>query len=190
MKPIETTYNGIHFRSRLEARWAIFFDHLRIHYHYEPEGYQIGNVKYLPDFYLPQMDIYAEIKPHDPPQDELEKVQLFSEHKPILLIVGPPYASFSNGNGERLDYSAYAYIPHPDFPKEKIIWGHPAVFIQCRECDNIGWESRGLHFSTIYPNDTYEHGAFSGFCCSEKAGVPNAPKLIEAYDKAIGYKFW
>lgn len=25
IKPIETIYNGYHFRSRLEARWAVFF---------------------------------------------------------------------------------------------------------------------------------------------------------------------
>ena len=26
IKPIETKYNGYRFRSRLEARWAVFFD--------------------------------------------------------------------------------------------------------------------------------------------------------------------
>ena len=26
MKPIETVYKGFKFRSRLEARWAVFFD--------------------------------------------------------------------------------------------------------------------------------------------------------------------
>lgn len=43
MKAIETIYNGYRFRSRLEARWAIFFDELKIKYQYELEGYELPN---------------------------------------------------------------------------------------------------------------------------------------------------
>lgn len=51
IKPIETIYNGYRFRSRLEARWAIFFDALGIEYEYEPEGFVLTSGKcYLPDF--------------------------------------------------------------------------------------------------------------------------------------------
>ena len=51
IKPIETEYNGYRFRSRLEARWAVFFDALGIKYEYEPEGYTLEDgTKYLPDF--------------------------------------------------------------------------------------------------------------------------------------------
>jgi len=50
-KAIETEYNGYRFRSRLEARWAVFFDALGIDYEYEPEGYGLeSGKKYLPDF--------------------------------------------------------------------------------------------------------------------------------------------
>lgn len=51
IKPIETVYNGYRFRSRLEARWAVFFDTLKVNYEYEPEGFELpsGNY-YLPDF--------------------------------------------------------------------------------------------------------------------------------------------
>lgn len=51
IKPIETVYNGYRFRSRLEARWAVFFDALKVNYEYEPEGFELpsGNY-YLPDF--------------------------------------------------------------------------------------------------------------------------------------------
>lgn len=51
MKAIETLYNGYRFRSRLEARWAVFFDTLGVDYEYEPEGYDLGDGDYyLPDF--------------------------------------------------------------------------------------------------------------------------------------------
>lgn len=62
-KPIETVYNGYRFRSRLEARWAVFFDAMGIEYQYEPEGFNIGGRYYLPDFYLPWWHCYVEIKP-------------------------------------------------------------------------------------------------------------------------------
>lgn len=65
---IETYYNGYKFRSRLEARWAVFFDSAGIKYQYEPEGFTVddGYKKYfyLPDFYLPEYEWYAEVKPN------------------------------------------------------------------------------------------------------------------------------
>lgn len=64
--PIETEYKGYRFRSRLEARWAVFFDELGIKYEYEPEGYDLGEHGwYLPDFWLPTFDggMFCEVKP-------------------------------------------------------------------------------------------------------------------------------
>ena len=73
IKPIETVYNGYKFRSRLEARWAVFFDALNIKYEYETEGiledepYTLCSKekevkRYLPDFYLPKFNCYFEVK--------------------------------------------------------------------------------------------------------------------------------
>lgn len=63
MKPIETNYGGYRFRSRLEARWAVFFDAMGIEWEYEPQGYLLENGStYLPDFYLPYFNVYAEVK--------------------------------------------------------------------------------------------------------------------------------
>lgn len=66
LKAIETEHAGYLFRSRLEARWAVFFDHAEIEYRYEPEGYELPNgERYLPDFYLPHLDMWIEIKPNE-----------------------------------------------------------------------------------------------------------------------------
>ncbi len=63
MKAIETEYKGYRFRSRLEARWAVFFDALGIKYEYEPEGIVLSNgTGYLPDFYLPEFHCFFEVK--------------------------------------------------------------------------------------------------------------------------------
>lgn len=78
IKAIETVYNGYRFRSRLEARWAVFFDAAGIKYEYEPEGFTDGDLCYLPDFYLPDHNTYVEVKPHrDGFEKEIEKALHF-----------------------------------------------------------------------------------------------------------------
>ena len=67
---IETHYAGCRFRSRLEARWAVFFDAIGIEWQYEPQGFEIESVygreegtwRYLPDFYLPKSNKWVEVK--------------------------------------------------------------------------------------------------------------------------------
>jgi hypothetical protein len=67
MMPIQTRYAGCHFRSRLEARWAVFFDRLEIEWQYEPEGFDLGRAGwYLPDFRIELEDGrsgFVEVKP-------------------------------------------------------------------------------------------------------------------------------
>ena len=60
---IPTTYSGHKFRSRLEARWAVFFDAAGIRWIYEPEGIPLPFGWYLPDFILPEHGWLIEIKP-------------------------------------------------------------------------------------------------------------------------------
>jgi hypothetical protein len=63
IKAIETVYKGHRFRSRLEARWAVFFDSLGIKYQYELEGFECDEGgRYLPDFYLPDSQTWVEVK--------------------------------------------------------------------------------------------------------------------------------
>ena len=51
IKPIETLYRGHYFRSKAEARFAVFLDCLGVKWDYEPQGFALGNgLKYLPDF--------------------------------------------------------------------------------------------------------------------------------------------
>jgi len=82
MQAIETIYNGYRFRSRLEARWAVFFDTLNISWEYEKEGYDLGNgVSYLPDFWLPTLNYWIEIKGKFPTPEEISKLDKLTEGK-------------------------------------------------------------------------------------------------------------
>lgn len=90
IKPIETSYNGYRFRSRLEARWAVFFDAAGIKYEYEPEGFKRQNgMCYLPDFYFPEEHMYVEVKANRPGcLRELEKAMGFiGQEIPCLLVL-------------------------------------------------------------------------------------------------------
>jgi len=82
IKAIETRYKGYRFRSRLEARWAVALDHMRIKWQYEPEGYNLGDLGcYLPDFLLPELNTYLEIKAGSPTEDEKNKFYALLQHK-------------------------------------------------------------------------------------------------------------
>ena len=70
IKAIETRYKGYRFRSRLEARWAVFFDKMGWDWRYEHQGYRIGQdgTAWLPDFEVTvnttyfQYNFYVEVK--------------------------------------------------------------------------------------------------------------------------------
>lgn len=63
IRAIETQYKGYRFRSRLEARWAVFLDHVKMKWEYEPEGLVVGRLKWLPDFWL-ECGHWGEVKGH------------------------------------------------------------------------------------------------------------------------------
>lgn len=59
---METTYNGITFRSRLEARWAVFYDVLGIPYQYVRERMHPDGIFYPSHFSLPEQNLWIAIK--------------------------------------------------------------------------------------------------------------------------------
>lgn len=88
IKAIETRYNGYHFRSRSEARWAVYFDKVGINYLYENEGYVLSNgQQYLPDFQIKDTKIFVEIKPSNYEWEDDLKHDLFAKEMDCVLIV-------------------------------------------------------------------------------------------------------
>jgi hypothetical protein len=104
IRPIETVYQGYRFRSRLEARWGVYLTTLGLEWQYEPEGYVLTNpyhnasipwpnpVTYLPDFWLPQVNMFAEVKPGPFDDEAFYKAALLSccVGNRVLLLEGPP----------------------------------------------------------------------------------------------------
>lgn len=176
MKAIETVYNGYRFRSRLEARWAVFFDSLHIPYEYEREGYDLDGVWYLPDFWLPQQGCWIEIKGEEPTEEERTKVCLLALHdnKRAYIFSGmidrleTAETIPENGDNEYIptwEKHAYCYDP-----SELVISGHDTA----SPCSKVARCEHGddcPHFLEFPPNEwakvlyrtevLYNYGDFS-----------------------------
>lgn len=139
IKPIETRYKGHRFRSRLEARWAVFLDSLGVVWQYEPQGFDLGDgLTYLPDFYLPDFRSYAnetnpgwflEIKPMIEPTDvEKEKARRLSVGvgqwpSCVVIVCGDPFDNHS------------IWFDQGDIWKERDLHKWPLLEFMTSECD-------------------------------------------------------
>ena len=140
---IQTFYNGHKFRSRLEARWAVFFDALGIKYIYEPEGFNLPDgLSYLPDFYLPDLKIWVEVKGLSNETDAEKVRNFFAENRDKdnfynIIMVGdiPP----ETNDVVQWAYDTYKY-------GEKFVSGFmdfPYLPCVCPKCGKFGFEFDG-----------------------------------------------
>ena len=97
IKPIETVYRGYRFRSRLEARWAVFFEAAGLRWEYEPEGFETPAGWYLPDFRITTAGgraLWFEVKPLGCAADA--RFTHFSLAHNIALLSGDPIDELEN----------------------------------------------------------------------------------------------
>ena len=113
IKAIETQYKGYRGRSRLEARWAVFFDALGVKWEYEKEGFDCGEYGYyLPDFYLPECPLWIEVKGQKPTDNEESKAWKVSDGPDTPnLIVGELGAVWHTYYGTA-DEAFYITVPY------------------------------------------------------------------------------
>lgn len=99
IKAIETVYRGYHFRSRMEARWSVFFDSMKIDWRYEIEGFKFPDgIQYLPDFYLPKFKSWCEVKPCAFTDEERNKCKLLcaaTKQQVIMLDDVPDFREYA-----------------------------------------------------------------------------------------------
>lgn len=164
-----TVFEGIHFRSRLEARWYVFFQSLGLEVLYEPNCFVVdGGLVYKPDFKVPSQHRFPiswwfEVKPSF--NSDLTKPTLFSTSRcyNIGILTGMPrhgvgfeLCKFSivSGLGGDSDYA----------------------FCECRYCGALGFSWEGLEdrIGCDCSNES-RHGYFS-------------EQLRDAYVKALSVK--
>jgi hypothetical protein len=184
IKAIQTKYKGYRFRSRLEARWAVFFDSCGIKWVYEPEGFLLNNGEsYLPDFYLPGENIYAEVKADS---GDFRKAKLFCEttQNHILLLEGVPelkyYDTFTYGDED------YPSVTEDTFREFFDIWvkdGEARVVLNGEGPDSAWWDRSDITW-VIHSYARYA----SDFKTLETLG-DGFKKVEEAVKKARGARF-
>jgi hypothetical protein len=126
IQPIETVCFGYRFRSRLEARWSVFFAAAGIRFEYEPEGFSTRDGNYLPDFGLPQLRALVEVKPTreaaEAAKPRLQAPVAAGIGDRGILISGPPN-TFEPPHISGVDRHGH--------------WWEPAEWLQCPFCDQV-----------------------------------------------------
>lgn len=89
VKSLPTEYRGTVYRSRTEARWAVFFTENDIPFRYEFEGFELDGLRYLPDFWLPEGKCWFEVKPFDPTPIEVEKARRLARGTGRMVFLAP-----------------------------------------------------------------------------------------------------
>jgi hypothetical protein len=100
-------------------------DQMEVRWEYESEGYDLGSTNYLPDFWLPDLNCFVEIKGPEPTDDELSKARLLSHQsgKDVFVFHGGSFRASEN----LLPPQAYA-IRGLDFQTGQWFW------TQCTDC--------------------------------------------------------
>lgn len=156
IKAIDTKYKGYKFRSRLEARVAVFLDALDSSWEYEPEGYALPvNGNYLPDFLVysfpkATQPFWLEVKAKEPSKQEVHKLrELCVETEiPGMFFIGSrgsarsPINTFSDIAQHCVEYAGY----HVD------AFGYPQAALDTYIDDN----SRPENFWDIYGDQIHD----------------------------------
>jgi hypothetical protein len=130
---IQTQYDGYKFRSRTEARWAVFFNSLDIEFQYEPEGFVLPSDEcYLPDFYLPNIGV------RDTEKDGLW-VEVKGEYSKAEWETFAEFLQSKSAEGAFLTGDP-SNEPNVEANYEAPRWDNHMLFVRCKDCRSIKYE--------------------------------------------------
>lgn len=139
IKAIPTTYKGIEFRSRLEAKWAAFFDLCGWRWEYEPCDFD----GWIPDFqlYLGAKSPFVEVKPiSDPVQwGRVFDAEIKRSPKNGVLLVGISPLSEGQFPAKFSGYESLGLFVYPGDGSVVEI----SLFGVCQRCKNRTIVSQG-----------------------------------------------
>jgi len=116
--------DGYLMRSYSETRWADMLDALHIGWLYEPSLVTTRHGAYLPDFYLPMVGMYVEVKGPSPTQVEREKAldASIATGAPVIIAYGDMHMSYPGVGGARLvSFAGPRDVSYSMFELHKII---------------------------------------------------------------------
>jgi len=142
-RAIETRYAGCRFRSRLEARWAVFLTTVAVEWEYEPEGFDLDGVWYLPDFWLPRLGWWVEVKPagmtYDAQVDVGDRASRLTRHtrKPTIVLRGGFDTTETEEGG--------AYVVYVPDDEVGVGWWGGVQWAACLTCEDVAFTDGGRH---------------------------------------------
>ena len=85
-------HKGYRLRSYTELLWARVLEAAGIFYLYEPDLVRVDDGYYLPDFWLPNVGIYLEVKGKSPTEEEIQKADAVMARtgREVMFLVGQP----------------------------------------------------------------------------------------------------
>jgi hypothetical protein len=106
IQPIQTFFDGYHFRSRTEARFAVMWRALGWPYQFEMQGFALKRGPFLPDFYLDDCAVFFEVKGIMPSDQEVALCASLADEYDctVFLVVGQPAH----------DAVVYRFVPHEE----------------------------------------------------------------------------
>lgn len=161
IESLPTVYRSTTFRSALEASWAATLDSLAIAWEYEPETVTLpSGARYLPDFRLPEIGTWLEVKGDGVPR--VEKAFEFGESLACdcpricgirhcscrwpggeLVLVGNPPRPIDPWSDGYEDWNPYAMRRlswhHPGFVSWKSTRPTRCWLTRCTACRRVTW---------------------------------------------------
>jgi hypothetical protein len=192
IRPIETRFNGQLYRSRHEARWAVFLTTLGEPFHYEAEGFELlpigmadpqqtpshvfcdAPLFYVPDFWLPRVKQWIEIKPDlgtwgydDLTVEKARRLAVHSGYAVIIVCGNPGLSDGSTGDAYK------AYVPDDcDY-----------LWCVCGHCGAVGLQYGGRSERLLCcDSNQKDHGG--------KRYAYDLPRLRGAFDAATRHRFF
>ncbi|MEU0200877.1 MULTISPECIES: hypothetical protein [unclassified Streptomyces] len=164
VEALPTVYRGTTFRSALEASWAATLDSLGIVWEYEPELIALpSGANYLPDFRLPEIGTWLEVKGTGVPR--VEKAMEFGKSLAcdcprirgirhcscrwpggeLVLIGNPPamFNPFADADDSWSDWNYWAAARagrrHPGHPSWTSTRNTRTWLAKCPDCQHTTW---------------------------------------------------
>ena len=160
---LPTIYKDTRFASRTEARWAILFDELGLEWGYEIGKYSTGYGSYTPDFALPDLDVWWEVKGAEPVRGAVLAARglAMKDRHAVVLSWGAPSTfkrlRITNGSQE-----------------------YPAYLVRCKNCKKITvrYLVPGPPYDLVFVNQEEGH-----------SWDISHPSLVSAQKKARDFQF-
>ncbi len=146
-------------------------DALGIPFQYEKEGFELNGVRYLPDFYLPKLKAWIEVKGTETSQEERNKAESLcaTTKENVYIFIGPPSHEWISGA-----QSAEVIRLPCEWTDCQVSYDDGHEWCECAECGCVE-----IQFG----------GKAERNSCHHNSGLYRSPRLEAAFFSAMRERF-